>query len=465
MKLLSFLTIVLAITSCSPTSNRGSSRYDSSFLSQYDVTLLSESSCICKQGSPLTNINASCFSICESKPNTAQETLFIDTFLGSNITLNSSLGSLYNWCRNERQEGNQFISNPNCVLLAENSNGQVTQLEVDLDQSSPNFSVNVQDLSFGETYVVTLLETSSGKSSSSIQVRKESVNSNPLGNLYRVGANQYNCLFSNSVDQNLQFKLTYYFGVTPPLAVPAAVQGVQCHSNPFVLDSPAQPRLDLISNMFALWSPNDPRFYDNDNDGVIDVHDRIIDNTNISDVEVYIPLEWYREPPQAQPENSGDEPDENILGYILIPFVHSENHPTLPLHSYCPGTAEYNSSNQLFRELGFMNGVETEGLYIGRRSAQQFVDSAGETIDMPLNNILINETQLKSIWFYFDVNGNPQIPNENNLRNLTTYFYWPIGADPYQPLGRDLYQVVNGNLNSGAAPTHDKKIGCIPKSL
>ncbi len=470
VKYFCILTVLVTLCSCVASSNRSgnSSIGSGGFVSSHDVTLLADKACICRQGQPRTNINPNCFSVCSEKPATTEDTLFLDTFLGPGVELNPDLGSLYNWCRRERTENGILITSPECSLLVENAEGQTAQLDVDLNPSSPNFSVNVQALNLNETYIISLIETVSGNTSNSIQVRKESVNTGGLGSLEQIAINQYSCLIQPTDNNVYDFEQTYYYGVTPPLAIPAAVQGIACHVG-VSFDSPLLPRRNLVPNVFRMWSPNDPRFYDNDGDGDIDVHDRIIDNTSITEVEVFQSLSWNREPPQAQPDNAGEDPEQQPLGFMLVPFIHSETHPLYPLRSYCPGDEEYASSDQLFRELGFMIGAETEGIYIGRRNQQQFIDpDSGETITIPENNILINESELKRIWFYVDASLNKQFPTEENVRNQIVYFYFPPaqpGFDPHiQRTGQELYQLVSGESTGGGAPTHDKKIGCIPKS-
>jgi hypothetical protein len=93
--------------------------------------------------------------------------------------------------------------------------------------------------------------------------------------------------------------------------------------------------------------------------------------------------------------------------------------------------------------------------------------------------LLIRETDLKSVWFYVK-NGVLTKPTEENVANVTTYFYHPLNkATPFiKSSSQQLYRVksaqelasggVSGSAtttsgSAGMFPPHDKKIGCIPK--
>lgn len=475
--LLHFLIITL-YASCVGSSNRSASSGGSgtNAVSAYDVTLLSQSACICKSGAPLSNTNGNCFSICSEKPATAQETLYLETFLGPKISLNNDIGTLYNWCKRERRVGGQLITNPDCVLTAESANGGVAELDVTLDQGSQNFSVNVQELGFDQTYIISLIEIGSGLTSNSIQIRKDRNMSNgALGNLTQTGVSRYNCFVNQVANGNFVdniYRSTYFYSITPPLAIPAGTEGIKCHASyqSVLFDSPFEPRLELERSVLSLWSATDPRFYDNNGNGSIDIHDRIAEVADASEVNIFQSITWDREPPQAQPDNEGEEAEEKLLGYIMAPFVYPETHPQFPLRSYCPGNDEYNGSDPLFREIGSIVGTETEGLYIGRRDQQTIVDpGTSEQVVIPANHLLLKESVLKRIWFHTNASGQKLFPTDDNVRNVVVYFYWPaapVGTDPHVKLAsQEVYRLIDAlDSSGGSAPIHDKKIGCIPKS-
>ena len=114
--------------------------------------------------------------------------------------------------------------------------------------------------------------------------------------------------------------------------------------------------------------------------------------------------------------------------------------------------------------------VDTEGLYIAKE-------------DNACNFLLVNESVVKSIWFY--VEGGQHIePTTDTISGKQVQFYWP--ADSTSPFIKKSHQRVYtikstsdlGNGCSGGSagtggtsgsngipttiPPHDKRIGCIP---
>jgi hypothetical protein len=125
--------------------------------------------------------------------------------------------------------------------------------------------------------------------------------------------------------------------------------------------------------------------------------------------------------------------------------------------SKCLTAADYHSGSGLFRAIGEMIGVDTEGLYVG---VAQY--------SMSKDYVLLNETDLKKVWFYLR-NGVMIAPTDDMVATVPVYFHYPLNfANPYQRSAvQRTYQLKGAqelNLPSGHTyPAHDRKLGCIPK--
>jgi hypothetical protein len=143
-------------------------------------------------------------------------------------------------------------------------------------------------------------------------------------------------------------------------------------------------------------------------------------------------------------------------------------------------------------------GVDTEGLYIGEKSPEAVTDSSGNVTTGYADYILVRESDLKQVWFYLK-NGVPTIPTDDIVANVAVYFYYPLNkVSPFVKTStqrvfrvrgsKEIFTGTNNNSNSGTNnnsnsgtvsswdgstsnssgsvstyPTHDRKIGCIPK--
>jgi hypothetical protein len=160
----------------------------------------------------------------------------------------------------------------------------------------------------------------------------------------------------------------------------------------------------------------------------------------------------------------------------MVPWIDQSSYK-----SYCLNSSHYNSSNALYKALRDIIGVDTEGLYIGEKSAEAVTDSSGNVTTGYPDYILVRETDLKQVWFYLK-NGVPTIPTDDIVANVAVYFYYPLnkvspfvktstqrvfrvrGPKELSPDAGSLNDNTSNSLGSIASyPTHDRKIGCIPK--
>jgi hypothetical protein len=138
--------------------------------------------------------------------------------------------------------------------------------------------------------------------------------------------------------------------------------------------------------------------------------------------------------------------------------------------AYCPTQTQYNSNEPLFKILKIYIGVDTEGIYLALRDPESYKDQSGTLIKAPDSYILLRESLLKKIWFYFE-NGRHYTPTESIAGDKTLMFYWPPDITyPYiKKPGQRIYTVKHlSELNStgtGPRPEYvpsDRRIGCIP---
>ncbi len=125
--------------------------------------------------------------------------------------------------------------------------------------------------------------------------------------------------------------------------------------------------------------------------------------------------------------------------------------------------------------------MDTEGFYMASKVPQYVQNPNGQTLTAPNDCLMIRETDLKKAWFYYK-NNVPTVPTEAMVSNVAIYFYYPINEEsPYvRASTQSVYQVKSidelkaGNVcisggttqpttTTSTMPTHDKKIGCIPK--
>lgn len=445
--------------------------------------------CACKDSKPVSYGN--CTSTCAGKNTGGAETLFANFRVTEAISL-GGLGNMYAWCKVNLPGDEQ---NPECEIEAKDEQGNISYIEVTIPTNTNSLQANIQDkLDYDKTYVLTLVEKTTNAKSDAIQFIKFSseIAIPVLGPLKNVPVSQYTCLIrdplidssTNDSYYNTAYRQHFYFiPRLPPSPLPPGTIGIVCHDifNPLYgsVDDELYPRLETVPGIFNLWDNTDPRFYDNNGNGALDVNDAIIQKTKNfggtipADSKFFTQFTWQTSP-NIESED-GSSSDEEIvpqpLGYYMAPWIDQTT-----FKSYCLTTAQYNSDNALFKAMRDIIGVDTEGIYIGEKSPETVVGENG-TVPGLKDYILIRETDLKAVWFYLQ-GGVPTAPTEDNVSNHAVYFYYPLNkASPFVKTSTQrIYRVRSAaELNNAASggstsngtpstfPPHDRKIGCVPK--
>lgn len=443
--------------------------------------------CACKDNRPVSFGNCSAF--CADKNTGGAETLFANFNVTEAISL-GGLGNMHAWCKVNLPGDEQ---NPECELQAKDENGNVQTIEVNIPVNSNSLTANIQNLAFDKTYVLTLVEKVSGAKSNSIQLIKFSTDTTLpiLGPLKNAPITQYACMVREfSTDESTgdiffdsAYRLHFYFiPRIPPNPIPAGNSNLICHDifNPIYgpVDQISFPRFEQKPGVFNLWDTTDPRFFDNNGNGAMDVNEVIIQKTKNFGGSIPLDTQFFQTfswpgSPQLE-EEAGNANSTQPLGYFMAPWIDQTT-----FRSYCLNSSHYNSTNPLFKAMRDIIGVDTEGLYIGEKTPENIQDSQGNfTTGFP-DFILIRETDLKAVWFYFK-NGVPTVPTDANVSNHAVFFYYPLNKNsPFVKTSTQRIFRVKGaselnntaNSTDGATasgvntnfPPHDRKIGCIPK--
>lgn len=447
--------------------------------------------CACKDAVAVSLGN--CASVCAGKNTNSVETLFANFSVTEAISL-SGLGSVHGWCKVPLANDN---ASPACVVEAKDETGNVINLEVNIAANSNSLTANVEPLSYDKTYVLTLIETVSKAKSNSVQIVKLSTDgSSPvLGPLKNAPVSQYTCIvreYSTDDDGKIYYDSAYrmhfyYIPSLPPDPIPAGNSYLICHDifNTALyglIDDILYPRLENIPGVFNLWDTTDPRFYDMNKNGAMDVNDIIIQKTknfggNISAGANFFSSFTWPGSPTLSDQAGNNTASKSILGYYMAPWINTE----APYKSYCLNNTHYNSENALYKALRDVIEVETEGLYVGEKAAETVINPDGSATTGYKDYILIREADLKAVWFYLKA-GTPTAPTDDNVSTNAVYFYYPLNkTSPFvRTSTQRIYRVrsacelsntcsnnpSNGNTGTGVSsnyPPHDRKIGCIPK--
>jgi len=445
--------------------------------------------CICKDGKPVSYGN--CASFCNGKNTNGSEILYANFSIGPQVQL-GGFGSVHGWCTVPLETDTE---NAKCIIEAKDSSGNVTEIDTNIPSRSNSITANVSGLlSENKTYVLTLVESSSRAQSNSVQIVKfsEDVQSPVLGPLKLNPITQYACLIREySTDSDTgdiyfdnAYRMHFYFQPrTPPTPVAAGVVNLICHDifNPLYgkEDNELYPRFEQSPGTFTLWDNTDPRFFDNDGNGVAEVNDMIrqkvihYGGSIPAGTRFFNPFSWAGAPELTT--EAGNSSSLANLGQYMAPWIDQSNY-----RSYCLTNAHYQLNNPLFRALGDVIQVDTEGLYIGVKKGDTFRTPDGNLQNAPDDYILIRETDLKQVWFHQDSDGTLKAPTDENVSNVAVYFYYPLNKEaPYvQSANQRIYRVrgtnelgqdsISDNVSNenGAIsqyPPHDRRIGCIPK--
>lgn len=198
------------------------------------------------------------------------------------------------------------------------------------------------------------------------------------------------------------------------------------------------PLQTRVSDELNVWSSTNQLFYDNNANGYLDVHDAIRQHVKRFGGSIPMGTQIFSHFP--------------LTGnfFTMFPFIDQTT-----LYSYCPEESHYNSNVPLFRALREVVGHPTEGLY-------------GATSEESDGAVFLNESTIKSVWFYLK-NGQPKVPNDENVSRVSVYFYYPLDkVDPYtKKPNQKMYRVKSaeefGITTNNTIPTHDRKLACLPK--
>jgi hypothetical protein len=453
--------------------------------------------CGCKDGKPVTYGN--CTTFCSSKNTNGAETLYANFTVNEAISL-GGLGNVGAWCKTPLA-GTQ--NNPECNLVAKDENNNEISLATTTPLGLNSITADISSLPKDKTFILTLVEKTSGAKSNSIQIIKYSSDTpiTILGPIKNIPVSQYACMVrefstddvTGDIFYDNAYRLHFYFiPKVPPKPIPAGNSNLICHDifNPLysLIDQELYPRFEQKAGIFNLWDTTDPRFYDNNGNGTIDVNEYIIQKTrNLggtipSNSTFFQPFTWIGAP-NIEGQAGNNTTTAQPLGYYMAPWIDQTT-----FRSYCLTSTQYNSSNPLFQAMKDILGVDTEGLYIGVKAPETVKDSSGNLKSGLSDYILIRESDLKAVWFYLK-NGIPTVPTDSTVTNNAIYFYYPLNkTSPFVKTSTQrVFRVYSaqelnagsgtsngtsrtvgtgGSTSSGSAtayPPHDRKIGCVPK--
>ncbi len=443
--------------------------------------------CACKDGKAVSYGN--CASFCSTKGTGGAEQLFANFDVTADISL-TGLKNVAGWC-------NTIISataaNPECVIEAKDSNNNILRAPVITYPSGNSIVADVTSLAQDETYVLTLVEVSSGARSKPVQILKPSQETplSLLGPLKIAPISQYSCVIRQfSLDPQTQdpfyekaYRVHFYF---LPRLRPSKVDAstIFCHDivKYGTADEEGRERFEEIPGVFNLWDTSDPRFFDNNGNGNDDINEVIAQKvqnfgggTLTAGSKFFIKFSWPGSPTLSdEAGNSSSTSSTQPIGHYMAPWIDQQNQ----FKSFCLNSSHYNSTSALFKAFRDIVGVDTEGLYVGEKSPETVFSSNGQVIGTGVKDyILIRESDLKAVWYYMN-NGVPTAPTDDNVANVAVYFNYPLNkASPFiKTSTQRIYRVRGASELSNTAtntsqptgtsspyPPHDRKIGCIPK--
>ena len=414
-----------------------------------------ENTCVCRNDKPVSK--GDCANVCAGKNTKGADVLFGE-FSVSSVLANSSLKHAKNWCYKFMIGDSGF---PKCVLEATDSQNNKTLLTNFSFPKNNTFTADVTSLDEDETYWFRLVETTSKTTSIPYDVYIF----DPVGIPLKLSNfNQYTCLPKASPEVKSHF---YYHPRFAPSAV-RPVDGFICHD--VVTHGPTDnelfPRLENIPGVANLWNQTNFLFYDNNGDGILDVNEyyakKVVElgGTAKKNIRLFGLL--------SAPGTKEINFEAGNFSYDQLGFLMSYWVDTVTMYSYCPGEAQYADGKPQHKTIQNMVGVPTEGIYVADRSENELRDY-----------LLLRESDLKAVWFYMK-NGVLTKPTEADAQFQTIYFHYPLNKvtpfvkGPNQKTYRLRSAQEVGNLTTLQAfigtsgemishPSHDRKIGCVPK--
>lgn len=443
--------------------------------------------CACKDTKAVSLGN--CATYCSTKNTNGTEILYASFTTTEAVSLNTKFQNVAGWCTAPLTSDTE---NPVCKIEAKDEQGNIEYLNV--TPSLNTITSDVSKLTADKTYVLTLIENSSKARSNSVQIVKfsDDLSIPSLGPLKNVAVSQYSCVVRElaisgpDIYSSQAYRVHFYF-IPSLLPTPLGVRNapIVCHdifAYGSLDDAQAQyPRLETLPGVFNLWDKMDPRFYDNDQNGATDVNEIIIQKTRNFGGTIAAGTTFFTEfkmspgPVVTTTTGSGTSTTSNTpvsYGHFMNPWIDTSNYK-----AYCPNTAHYAGTVPLFRALGEVINVSTEGLYVAEKAAETITDINGVERLGDVDRIFIRETDLKQVWFYLK-NNVPTAPDDTTVVNNTIFFYYPLNkTSPFvRSSSQRVYrlksaaEINNGTATDGSStsggtkyPPHDKRIGCIPK--
>lgn len=462
---------------------------------------ISNDYCSCLNGK--ADILNNCDAYCASIPLSTAPIIHVNTTIGTNISTNTKLGNLYNWCNVQLA---QDTTAPQCFLSAWDGVNTIDNIPVTLNRNTNSFTADITGLGFNTTYIAKIYEGKTGGNASSNEfqirrVRAPSSTTTIQGALKIAPISQYTCLTyggvtdsaGNIIRTNFSRNFYYYPANEAPAPIPPVggtnQSQVVCHDESLYgpVDSVMYPRLELIPNAFTLWDKSDPRFATSAVNAAMPIvtilQDRLLNeynNTTVLPGNLFNSLTSSMRPnvtagSNATTTNPTTPNISNLQGYFLI----ARNDPTTG-RTLCPYSTYFNGTDPLYRLLKDYMG-DTEAFYQAEKEPETILTGTNQYTTV-YGTMLVTETTLKYYGFYIE-NGMKiratttplALPTPDTFHTKTIYYYWPVNTtmDPLEQGDRKLYTVkyadqINGSTSTSMSTspdrTTDKRWGCIPKT-
>lgn len=517
-------------------------------LTRPDGQVFFKTVCGCNNTKNILVPEPTCNTFCAGKNTGGRDRLYLTFDVGPEISLNQTFKNVEGWCTAEIAPSDvrpvceltaRYLADSD--LIADVTPKQVTG-RLGSDGNGFFFDFVADDTSAelpqDTTFLLTLRVTSDvngqrvSKMSDSVQIRKIKPGFGPVdpGPIGVQPVSQYACI--NKIQQTTTTGSTipvdslpailaanqlhfYFIEQFRPDPIPEGFSTGFCHN--IIADGPVDrrdfARLFETTNALALWRRDDPKMLNiktlansgtgwSDN---IDAEDIIVQKIQEQGASVTTSRFFGKFSISSGPtvntagnsSNAGTE-----LGFYMRLFI---DQTTTNNFAKCPKAADYAGSNPLFRAIGEVVQVDTEGIYLAKREEKTYTirnsDGSPSTRCVDDDYLIVKETDMRNYWFYFQggVAKRPGtgVSGELLIKNNTMNFYYPFrpGSDPtVRQVDQKLYTIVlpanakpsnyclalNSQANGGGRPEtpdndtlnqannfippHDKRFGCIPVS-